>query len=95
MELKLREKLSEYGYKNEYVNNYVNQFSESEILQPVLLNWLETGIETDCECEGFTAFGLMKNLGNKYPTALSNIAWLAESPIEAKKMLTRRRDVVI
>ena len=49
-------------------------------LQPLLAQWIENGVETDVEAEGFSLVWLMKQYKMMYPAALLTIDWLIKEP---------------
>ena len=92
---KITEKLSAGAYSKNEIAFLSKQLAESIYIRQPLINWLETGQENDCVCEGYSAFIFMRERGKNYPEALSNIAWLAEKPDEAKQFFSRKRDVIV
>lgn len=49
-------------------------------LQALLVQWIENGVETDVEAEGFSLVWLMKQYKMMYPAALLTIDWLIKEP---------------
>ncbi|GHV16948.1 hypothetical protein FACS189425_02190 [Clostridia bacterium] len=92
---RIADKLSGGAYSKEEIAFLSKQLAESEYVRQPLLNWLEIGREEDCYYENFSAFAFMTERGKSYPEALSNIAWLAEKPEEAKYFFSRKRDVIL
>jgi len=94
LEARVVEKLISIGYKEKIAHLTAGDLMASTLIREPLVKWIETGKETDCVYEEFSAFRLMRERRHKYPGALVAIAWLHRDPETARKALTSGMHII-
>jgi len=82
------EKMMSIGYKENLAQEMSVELLAATPVKKAFSHWVETGEETDCVYEEFSAFRLMSERRHKYPAALNAIDWLNRDPQKARKALT-------